>query len=64
MSAVQSDPEYLPRHCASSAIRFLGDYNISEGDLLHGHLLHVVVPDTDIATDVKLGFGCLGSWFN
>ena len=60
-----SDPEYLPRHCRKPAVRFLGDYNAAEGDILHKNVGAVLVPPgTTIGTWVFSFPMGLGSWSN
>lgn len=65
-SAVYSDPEFLPRHCRKPTVRFAGDYNAVEGDLLHKNVPAVVVPSgaTQPTTQVFSFPIGLGSWSN
>jgi hypothetical protein len=58
-----SDPEYLPRHCFDTNVRFIGDYAGSRGHVLHAHTLSVVVPTPGtITTQVFSNFNALGNW--
>ncbi len=63
--AAFSDPEYLPRHCRKPSVRFAGDYNAAEGDLLHKNVPAVIVPPgMTIGTQVLSFPMGLGSWSN
>lgn len=63
ISGEQSDPEYLPRHCADANVRFIGDYSASEGDILHARPVAVSVPSPGtIGTTLFTNFGALGRW--
>jgi hypothetical protein len=59
----ESDPEFLPRHCRNSNVRFLGDFAGAEGDLNHGHSLGVIVSNnSSIGTQIHTSFSSLGNW--
>ncbi len=61
LSATDSDPDLLPRHCWDSRLRFIGDYSATLGSDLHGHSLYVTTPGAPIATDVAMTFDALGA---
>lgn len=60
---VPSDPEFLPRHCRDSNIRFIGDYSGFEGDVSHAQSFGITVPNQGtIGTQFRSNFNALGRW--